>query len=303
MKSNSLDKIDMKVALKNLFFVVLGTVILSLGTALFVEPTKLVAGGASGIATILVEILPFEFLTFDLVTFVLTWLLFFLGLIILGKSFAMKTLVSTIVYSPALSLFMRMTTPDFLDGFLMMDPANPTHLIVSAVFYGIFCGIGCALTFIGGGSTGGSDIIGFIVSKFCKPLKSSIAIGIVDASIVILGMYFLKNFALTLLGVLAVSIATIVIDKVFIGTSKAFVAQIITDNYEDISRAVISELNRTTTIINAKGGYSGYERKMVMVSFSMREYSNLINIINKNDKKAFVTIYRAHEINGEGWTR
>jgi uncharacterized membrane-anchored protein YitT (DUF2179 family) len=97
MKLKFLDKVDWKVALKNLFFVVLGTVILSLGTALFVEPTKLVAGGASGIATILVEILPFEFLTFDLAAFVLTWSLFFLGLIFLGKSFAMKTLVSTIV--------------------------------------------------------------------------------------------------------------------------------------------------------------------------------------------------------------
>jgi len=293
----------MKTALKNLFLVVAGTVILALGTALFVIPNDLVVGGVSGLGIIIEKILPFEFFTVDLIITILTWLLFFMGLIILGKSFAMKTLVSTIVYPPALSIFMRITTPEFFDGFFMMDSTNGAHLIISAIFFGILCGIGCALSFIGGGSTGGSDILGFIVSKFCKRLKSSIAIGIIDGSIVVLGIFFIQNFVLTLLGVLAVFLSTLVIDKVFIGTSKAFVAQIVTAQYEEISKAVISELDRTTTIINVIGGYSGTEHKMVMVSFSMRQYSELINIINKNDKYAFVTIHRAHEINGEGWTR
>ena len=66
---------------------------------------------------------------------------------------------------------------------------------------------------------------------------------------------------------------------------------------------VISKLNRTTTVFDAVGGYSGEKKKIVMVSFTMRQYAELIAVINSMDKTAFITIHRAHEINGEGWTR
>ena len=66
---------------------------------------------------------------------------------------------------------------------------------------------------------------------------------------------------------------------------------------------MIKKLKRTTTILDATGGYSGENKKMIMVSFTMTEYAEMVNIINKVDKNAFITIHRAHEINGEGWTR
>ena len=62
-------------------------------------------------------------------------------------------------------------------------------------------------------------------------------------------------------------------------------------------------MDRTTTIIDAVGGYTGNGLKMLMVTFKMGQYSEFLNIINKIDKCAFVTIHQAHEINGEGWTR
>ena len=298
-----LGKNNIKTVLKNSLLVVLGTLILALGISLFVLPHDLVIGGVSGIGIILDKAIDAPFITEELVITFLTWLLFFIGWIILGKSFAMQTLISSIVFPTAVMLFNRINTQEFFSGFFMMDPKNTSHLVISAVSYGILGGIGSALTYIGGGSTGGSDIIGLIVAKFSKRLKSAIAIGIVDSSIVIIGIFFLGNFALSLYGILAVCLCTIVIDRVFIGVSKAFVAEIVTENYADINQAVIQELERTTTIMNVIGGYSGKEHKMLVVSFSMRQYSALMTIINKYDKSAFVTIHRAHEINGEGWTR
>ncbi len=294
---------DLKNAVKNISLVVMGTVILAFGTAVFVLPFDLIMGGVSGIGIIVAGLLPWEFMTVELVISVLTWLIFFLGLIFLGKNFALKTLVSTIVYPPAITLFGSMLSSDFLGGFLNLVGGADYNIILAAIFGGAFVGIGCAITFIGGGSTGGSDIIGFIIAKFFKKVKSSIAIGCVDGAIVVIGMFFIKNFVVTLIGVLCVFISTVVMDKVFIGSSKAFVAHIVTENYNEINRAVIDELERTTSIITVTGGYSGEEKNMVMVSFSMRQYSNLLNIINRYDKNAFVTINRAHEINGEGWTR
>ena len=237
-------------------------------------------------------------MTVDLVIAVLTWLVFIIGFFILGRSFAAKTLVSTLVYPIAISLFIKMRESSVLHEFFNID-----DLVISTLFFGILCGVGCAVTFMGGGSTGGSDIIGLILSKYVRGLKSSVAIGIIDGLIVILGLFFLKNPVLSLYGIVAVVISAFTIDKVFLGASRALVAEIITSNYEQINSAVIDELHRTTTIMSVTGGYSGEDKKMVSVSFTVRQYASLMSVISRYDKSAFVTVHRAYEINGEGWTR
>ena len=80
-------------------------------------------------------------------------------------------------------------------------------------------------------------------------------------------------------------------------------AQIVTENGEEINRAVIEQMDRSTTILKATGGYSKREKQMLTVSFNMRQYAQLMNIVRRADASAFVTVWRAHEISGEGWTR
>lgn len=303
--SNKLGRSELFGIIKNLFLVVLGTVILAFGTAVFILPFNLVVGGVSGIALVLDALLPYEFITVDLIITVLTWVLFFIGLIVLGKDFAMKTLISTIVYPPALSAFLHLVEPNFLGGFFDLTASSYSELsiMLAAVVGGVCIGVGCAVTFIGGGSTGGVDIIAFSLCRVFKRLKSSYAIFFIDATPVVLGMFIIGDLVLSLLGILSALISAVMVDKVFLGMSRAYVAHIVTDKYEEINRGVIEVLERTTTIIDAVGGYSGDGKKMVMVSFTMAQYNSLMDIIKKNDKYAFVTISQAHEINGEGWTR
>ena len=290
---------------KNLALVVIGTLIVAFGTAVFILPHNLVVGGVSGMAIIINKFMPLEFLTRELIITVLTWLFFFMGLIFLGKSFTMKTLVSTIVYPIGIAVFGYLARPDVFNGFFYLESSGYSELslILAAVFGGALIGTGCAITFLGGGSTGGVDILVFTFCKYIKGLKSSVAIGIIDITIVVLGMFATGSLVISLLGVLSVFISATTVDKVFLGNSQAFVAQIITEKYKEINEQVISQLERTTTLVNITGGYSGREMKMVMVTFSIREYAELINVINKCDGKAFITVHRAHEINGEGWTR
>lgn len=297
-----LNGINLKDSLKNLSLVVLGTAILALGTAVFALPNNLVVGGVGGLGIVISRLLPFDFLTPELLIAVFSWALFFLGYAVLGSAFAAKTLVSTVLYPPLISLFLNFASPNFLGGFFSLDTADKTAVLISAIFYGILCGIGCAFTFLGGGSTGGTDILGFIASRFLRRLKSPVAIGIIDGIIVILGLFIIGDFLVTLFGILAVVIATLTIDRIFIGATGAFVANIVTLKDKEISREVISRLGRTTTVSDVVGGYTGEARKMVTVSFSMREYREFVNIINRVDREAFVTVHRAHEINGEGWT-
>lgn len=298
-------KIDMLKALKNIFLVVAGTLILSLGTAVFVIPFNMVMGGVSGLSIVIKQFLPWDFITVDLLITILTWVLFLVGLIVLGKSFAAKTLVSTIIYPVGISLFLKLVDPNVMNGFFYLQGSEYTQisLIIAATVGGALVGAGCAVAFLGGGSTGGVDIIALILCKIFKKLKGSVAFFLIDAAIITLGVFAINNMVISLLGIVSVIISSTVVDRVFLGGSRAFVAHIVTDKYEELSEAVITKLNRTTTVFDATGGYSKEPKKIVMVSFTMRQYAELVGIVNSLDKSAFITINKAHEINGEGWTR
>ena len=187
--------------------------------------------------------------------------------------------------------------------YLQDSPHEDLVLIIAALFGGVLIGFGCALAFMGGGSTGGTDIIAFTVCKFIKRLRSSVVIFIIDTVPIALGVFILNDLVLSLLGIISVFVSALVIDKVFVGGQKALTAQIISESYDDINNEIINRLERTTTLVDVTGGFSKSPKKLVMVTFSFRQYAELLSIINRCDPKAFVTVSKAHEINGEGWTR
>ncbi len=299
----NLSKKEIFHVLKNISLVILGTLVLAFGTAVFILPMDIVSGGVSGTAIILNQLLPFEFINIDIIVFALTWLLFFAGLFFLGRTFALKTLISSLVYPFAISLFLKLVDPNVLGGFFVLKGGahEDLALILCASVGGVFVGLGCALTFIGGGSTGGMDIVAFLICKIFKRLKSSAVIFAIDAIIVVLGMFVLQDLIISLLGILSAFITAVMVDKVFLGGRGAFMAQIITDRYDEINSQIIKNLDRTTTIVEAKGGYSNSEKKVLMVSFDMSQYAQLLSIVGKYDPRAFVIVHRVHEISGEGW--
>jgi uncharacterized membrane-anchored protein YitT (DUF2179 family) len=140
-------------------------------------------GGMSGFAIVIDKVVPLEFVTVDLLITVMTWSLFLVGFLILGKNFALKTLISTVIYPPFITLFSKLTSPDVLDGVFCLknSPHGDIVLLISALFGGVLIGFGCALTFIGGGSTRGTDIIAFTICKFIKRIRSSVVIFITDS--------------------------------------------------------------------------------------------------------------------------
>ena len=304
MTKKSVSKKEVLKAISDLLLVILGTAVLAFGVAVFMVPYNLVAGGVAGIAIALGQIVHVEFLTVDVMVTILTWGIFFLGLIVLGKNFAMRTLVSSIVYPICLHLFMKLTSPDVFGGYFYLQGGmhDDIAMLVAAVSGGALVGIGCALTFVGGGSTGGTDIIAFVICKAFKRLKSSYVIFCVDFSVIILGVFAVKDIVVSILGVASAIVSAALIDKVFIGGQSSFIAQIISEKHEEIRQKILCDLNRGATLFDVVGAYSGENKKMIMVSFTMSQYNQVINIINKTDKTAFVTVHRAHEISGEGFT-
>ena len=289
--------------IKKYFLIVFGTAVLSLGTALFIIPFELVVGGVSGFSIVIYHAVGGAISVDTLIT-LLTWGLFFLGLLILGKDFAIKTLLSTVLYPFGVTLFSKFVDQKFLGGFF--DLTSSTYpqlaLLLSAIMGGLLVGCGCALTFLGGGSTGGVDIPAFIICKYFSRARSSAVIFCIDAVAVALGVFIIGDMVLAALGVISALVSALTVDKIFLGGSRAFVAQIISNNCGEIGKEVIDKLHRTATVTEVVGVYSGERKKQLSVIFTRNEYAELMSIVNKADKKAFITVHRAHEIGGEGWT-
>ena len=304
------DKKEWQVFINNGMFIFLGTFVLAFGITMFIFPFDLVTGGVSGLGIIIAKMFEdVEFLSGigpDIYSSIVNWILFVVGFFLLGKEFAMKTLVSTAIYPLALFVSEWIVHTSSLSTLLDITAYQGEYraiaLIIATVFGGACIGAGCAFTFLGGGSTGGVDVIALTLSKYIRKLKSSVAFFICDTLIIIVGVFAVHNVLLSLLGIVSAFICAISIDKLFLGETSAFIAHVVSDKYEEINDAIIKKMSRTTTIFDATGGYSGDDKKMLMVTFNMRQYPVFTHLISSIDKNAFVTVHRAHEINGEGWT-
>ncbi len=296
-----LGEIKAILSLKNFLYVLSGTIILAIGSSLFIIPFNLVSGGVTGIAIAVSNL--FGISNTDLLIAVMSWSLFVVGIFILGKSFAIKTLISSVLYPVLVSVFSKLVRGDVLGGFFSLSSSIHSEIavVLASIFGGALIGAGCAFTFLGGGSTGGTDIIVFSICKYFKKAKSSVVIFCVDIIVIVLGVFALSDIVLSLLGIVAAFVSAIVIDKIFLGGQRAFMANIISDRAADINKEIIRTLFRTTTILDAQGGYTGQKKKMIVFTFTMREYARLISLVTEIDPSAFVVIHRAHEINGKGW--
>ena len=286
---------------KNILLVVIGTLLLAFGTACFVLPNGLITGGVSGLAIILNAMIPTASTT--LLISALTWGLFLLGMLTLGRDFALKTLISTVVYPVGVILISQLMKNESIRSFLTFsEEYSEISILLSALLGGIAIGGGCALTFLGGGSTGGVDILAFLICKMSPRLRASRVIFIVDFIIISMGLLLTRDIVKSMLGIACAFVAAIVIDKLFLGRSRALIANIISDKFKEINRDIIAHLGRTSTMIEVRGGYLGQTKMMLMVTFRMSEYATLLQLVRACDKAAFVTVSLAHEIEGYGWT-
>ena len=288
--------------------------ILAVAVEFFIANFGLVSGGVTGIAIVLERVFKdftdasgSQILDAEFWITSLTWIFFFLGLILVGKKFAMKTLLFTIFYPGCIYLVESFIKWEIFGGYftIIADKSYGNYqigLILAAIVGGALVGLALAIAFMAGSSTGGVDIISFAICKIFPKIKISRVTLLIDASIVVLGMFVIQDFVISLLGIISAAVTSFVLDKVFLGGERAFIAQIVSEKHDDIRSSIRDDMDRTSTIFDCIGGYSGENKKMVMVSFTMRQYAQLMEIIEKIDESAFVTVHRAHEINGLGFT-
>ncbi len=300
-KFTNYTKRDWLKAAYHMFLLTLGNFILAFGTGGFLVPYKIITGGVSGIAIVLDEILTPLFgvsSLADVYIWLLVVILFFVGLLFLGWDFSAKTLFSVIIYPFFNTLIMRVMKPENWIVFNNTSESFTTFLV--CIVGSTFVGLGCAVAYKGGGSTGGVDVITFIVQKYLK-IKASITSFIIDSSIILCGLIVYKDLNMTIIGIMGAFVCSLMIEKVFIGASGTYVAEIVSDKWQEINDFILNKMERGSTIVHSEGGYTGDEKRMIKVAFDRHEYTELLDYISKVDKNAFVTVTLIHEANGLGF--
>ena len=302
----NINKSAFKRTLKNLLFVILGNVLLAFGSSIFLIELDIVTGGVSGIGIISQHFVGDSFQVVDIFVFIATWAFWILGLIFMGKEFAFKTLISTVIYPLLLSLCLRLNfLVDFAKDIAGTNGEGAVEIgriLLCGIFGGVTVGAGVGLSFLGGASTGGIDVAAAIIEKYFK-VKASTVILIADSLIVLSGMIFIGKYTNSLIGIISAFLCATTIDVIYNGSQSCYIAEIISDKWEEINKYCHDELQRGTTIVNVKGGYKGTDRVILRVVFDKSQYFKIRNQIEKIDPKAFVTYTQTNAVFGEGFTR
>ena len=271
---------------KDIVWVVAGNAVLALAVSMFILPYDILSGGVAGISVALQPLIP---LPVTLMVNLLVVGLFILGACFLGKEFAMKTILSSLIY------------PVFLTFFSGRVPVLDLDPILASLYGGLLGGMGVGMALRTGASTGGMDIPPLIVHQLTH-IEIAKLVLITDALTVLLGA-FTYGLEAVLIGFVSVWASSVAIDKVLMfGGQQAKAIQIISDQYEQIIERIHSELERGTTLIEAQGGYTHEKRKIVLVVITKNQYPALMEMVTAIDKEAFVIANDTHEVKGFGFS-
>ena len=265
----------------------MGSFIMACSTAFFLLPNKLSTGGFSGLSTIAYY---FFHIPLGTAMFVLNMPLFFVAFFRVGKKFVLKSVIGTFL----LSIFI-----DFLERF----PAITTDKFLACIYGGIIMGIGTAVILKVNGSTGGSDLLSYVVRSFNDKFKSGDLIIWVDTGIIILSIFVFNEIEIGLYSAIAIFLMGKMIDIVFEGVNFTKVMYIISDKYNEIARIVGDDIQRGSTGIYAKGMHSNEDKMMLFCVGTRSEIVRIKKIATDIDKKAFIVIFNAREAWGKGFEK
>ena len=283
MKKNSkISKIIM-----NLLIVLMGNTISALAIVTLVIPNNLPTGGGTGIGIFMNKAFG---LNMSVVVFVFNVLVFILGAIVLGKKFALTTILSTFYYPFILNLFQKTIKIEMITE----------DRLLATVFAGLLMGVALGLVFRVGASTGGTDIPPLVLNKlFGVPVSA--AMYAVDIFVIILQM-FNHRIEMLMYGILLVFTYTIIIDKVLlIGTNRVQV-KVISKKQKEICDVVMNNIDRGVTLLHSRSGYQNVEQEVILTVVSKREYLKLIKTIQEIDPGAFIIVGQVNEVIGKGFS-
>ena len=280
-------KLIIKKYIFEIFLIAVGAFIMAIGTSLLLLPNKLSSGGFAGIATITYYLFNWSMGT---VIVLINIPFFIMAFIRIGKEFVFKSIIGTVM----LSFFI-----DLLDK---IQPLTNDRLL-ACIYGGILLGVGTSLILRASASTGGSDMISYIIKSFKPGLSTSNLIVIFDFIVVTLNVLCFKQLEIGLYSAISIYLMGKVIDIIFEGVDFSKMMFIISDKYIEISNEIGKKISRGTTGIYSKGMYTNKEKTMLMCIASRGEVIRIRQIANEVDPKSFIVISNVREVYGKGFKK
>lgn len=272
----------------DLLFFVAGSVIYAISVNVFTAPNDIAPGGLTGAATLL----HFVWGTPIGITVLLMNIpLFIWGVIEVGFRFILKTTVATLLSSLSI---------DILAPYLQPYQGD---LMLASLFGGLLSGLGLALIFIRGGTTGGGDLIANLIGRHLRHISFGKLILAVDLVIVTISAFVYRNLESPLYALVVIFVSSKVVDAVLYGADHGTgkIMFIISSRHDDIVKEILLRLNRGVTCLESRGGYSEVRGEVLLCAVRRQEVYKTRDLVYSIDPNAFIIVSDAGEITGEGF--
>ena len=287
MIQNIFKEIFRKENIKDFLYIILGCIVQAVGMAVFMVPAKLVSGGISGLAQVINHLTGWPI---GVMTLIGNIPVLIIGWRYLGRlQFAVRTITAVFLFSVFTDIIYYFFT----------DPTITGDLFLNTIFGAVIMGIGFGLVYLGGGTSGGSDIIGRILNQRLG-LSISTSYLVCDSLPIILGA-IVFGWELALYALIAVYINGKAAEVISEGNSSFRQAYIISDAHAEIAKQIMTQMDHGVTVLHGAGGYSGREKEILYCVIYRGEVNTLKKLVAEADRNAFMIVGQANEVLGEGF--
>ena len=272
--------------LKGYFFMLIGCIAYGASTSLFLAPNSIVAGGVSGLA-VLINILN-ENLPVGMVIIAINIPIVILGIKFQGWKFILRCLLTV-------------ATLGLITDLLAAFPKMTDDGVLASLYGGVCQGIGIGLFVRYEFSSGGTELLGRLISRWIKGLKIPLCVGILDGIIVVLGAIVTKNPDNMLYALIVVFGSTKVSEVVLVGLEKSKLCIIITDKGQAVADRLLHDSPRGVTMLEGQGMFTHKNHDVLLTCVKNRQLTQLKQIVKQIDKHAFIIINESVEVRGKGF--
>jgi Uncharacterized conserved protein len=278
-------KMPVREIVKRMIFITIGSILMGVALEKFLVPYEIIDGGIAGISIMLSALTP---LPLSVYLFIVNVPFLILGYKQLGKTFALSTLYGITV--------MSLTT-----ALLHHSGPFPEDKLLAVLFGGVILGAGVGLVIRYGGSLDGTEIVAILISKKLRAAVGQIIMLFNVVIFIVAGFVF--EWTSAMYSMFTYYIAIKVIDIVVEGLDESKSVTIISKEFEEISQAIMDRLGRSTTLLQARGGYSGDETQVIYCVVSRLELAKLKGIVQTIDAKAFIAIEHVSDVMGGNFSK
>lgn len=289
---------------KEYLLITLGIVIYTIGWAIFLTPNNLIGGGVSGISAIIQYATGFKM---GYSYFIINTVLLIASVIIIGPSFGAKTIYAIILASACLNVFQAIIPESIIQDFALSNGK-----LMCSIIGGSMAGVGIGMSISQGGSTGGTDIVAMIITRFrnISPGRIILAIDVfIIASSLLFPSYsadgqlipFDTKFSIAVYGMIIVTVNGYVVDLYLAGSKQSVQLFILSRHYEEIADMISRDFHRGVTVLDGKGWYTKQPTSVLMVITRRTDTNLLLKSIKRVDPDAFLSISSVSGVYGQGF--